>query len=318
MIDTSANSSFSRALPGLQLAVDSTSLTEFKRCARRYYYMIVLGYQSKHESVDLAFGILAHSTRERYDHLRAAQRGHEDALEEAIAWLLKATWKRELGRPWLSGDPVKNRLTLVRTMVWYLDKFENDPLRTVILADGRPAVELAYAFDPGFEPASTGEKFLLCGHLDRLAQLGDAEDAYVVDLKSTKHSLDARYFSHFTPHTQFSGYIVASKVVFHLPVVGLIVDAAQVLVSGSRFERALITRSEEQNEEFLRGTSQWLRLMDEYARTGEWPMNESSCGMYGGCQFRDVCAKSPGARQVWLDAGFRKRSWDPLARRGDV
>ena len=61
------NSSFSTRLPGFQLAIDSTSLGEFKLCPRRYYYSILRGLGPRGGSVHLTFGIWMHTAREKYE-----------------------------------------------------------------------------------------------------------------------------------------------------------------------------------------------------------------------------------------------------------
>src|SRR6266566_3979491 len=119
-----SNSSFSPILPTLQLAIDSTSLGEAKTCFRRYYYTIRLGYIPRQTSVHLTFGLLLHAGREQYYHALAGQipgrpiGDHTEAVDHAIDWALRATWlpasSDQPGRPWISGDPNKNRFTLIR------------------------------------------------------------------------------------------------------------------------------------------------------------------------------------------------------------
>lgn len=328
---TRDNASFSKALPGLQLAVDSTSLGEFKLCARRYFYSIVLGYQPRGENVHLTFGILLHGARERYDRAKAEGLGHEAALASALAWALEATWQKDLNRPWASDHKTKNRDTLLRSIVWALDKLaggpEGDPLETVLLTSGKPAVELAFRFETGYI-AETGEKWLYCGYMDRLAKLNG--QPYVVDVKTTEHTIDAGWFSKFTPGNQFSMYALAGAVAFATPVTGVIVDGLQIGVTFTRVERGLVPRSEAQLEEWHRANMRWLEAMNVAAHDGVvyesagrdpaegWPMNEQSCDKWGGCPYRAVCSRPPGARMAWLEADYRRRVWDPLRKRGDV
>jgi len=315
-LDTSGNSSFSRLLPGLQLAIDSTSLGEFKTCPRKYLYRVVLGWTPRAESVHLTFGILLHQARELYDHLRVDGRSHDEALRQTVHRALRDTWNSDLQRPWISDHKYKNRLTLLRTIVWYLDeKAREDVLQTVVLANGKPAVELSFRFDSGLT-SSTGEPVLLCGHLDRIAKLGD--EAYIVDIKSTGGTLGPGFFSQFIPDNQFSLYSLAGRVAFETPVAGIIVDGAQVAIGFSRFERGLVGRSAEQLDEWLEDVSVWIGQMDEAARNASWPMNDKACHHYGGCPFRPVCSRPPGARQQWLQADYTKRIWDPLRVRGDI
>lgn len=276
------NSSFSLKLPALQLAVDSTSLGAFKTCPRFYHYSIQLGYQPRQESVHLTFGLSIHGGVERYHHGRAAGLSHADALDKALDWGLRETWDKVLSRPWASTDSYKNRWTFIRTLIWYLDKYgEHDALETVILANGKPAVELSFSFNSGFSSTSTGEAFLFCGHLDRLATLNGVP--YIPDVKTTKSELNARYWASHNPSNQFSMYDLAGQVVWSLPVKGIIVDGMQVLVGSSRYERHLIPRDEGQRDEWYKATGRWLGWMEscasDYAAHGEqaYPQNETSC-----------------------------------------
>jgi hypothetical protein len=329
---TTDNNAFSRRSPGLQIAIDSHSLGAAKTCFRLYYYTIILGYQPREQSPHLTFGLLLHKGREVYYHVKASGQGHEDSLLATIEWALDATWNDALRRPWISDHPEKNRLSLLRTLVWYLDKYgANDPLETVILqagpSAGKPAVELMFRFDSGLETAS-GEEIQFCGYLDRLARLND--QVYIDDLKTTRYALSTSWFNSFTPYNQFSMYCLAGQVVWKEPVQGLILDGAQIGATFSRFERQLVPRPPEVLDEWVGSTARWLRMLEACAEEGQrleatggaveeaWPMNESSCGNYGGCQFRGICSKAPKARQTWLDAGFRRRVWDPTVARGDI
>ena len=315
--DTSQNSSFSRALPGLQLAIDSTSLGEFKLCPRKYYYSIVEGWQPRAESVHLRFGLLLHQAREHYDRFTVSGLSHDDALDKVLDEALRETWVRELGRGWISDHKTKTRLSLIQTIVWYLDeKAQNDPLTTLTLSNGAPAVELSFRFDSGFVAESTDEPFLFCGHLDRIASLNDVP--YVVDLKTTGHSLDPGWFATFSPGNQFSMYCLAGRVAFGIPVKALIVDGVQIGATFSRFARAPVERKDETIAEWYSETGTWLGRMEECAASGVWPQNDKSCDAWGGCPFRPVCSRVPSARQKWLEVDYKRRIWDPLQVRGDI
>jgi hypothetical protein len=315
--DTSGNSSFSKALPGLQLAWDSTSLRSAKTCLRLYYYSHVLGLEPRTRSPHLTFGLLIHRGCEVYDHLRADGFAHEQAVIAVVRDALEATWDRELGRGWASDHRVKNRQTLIQTLVWYLDALgENDPLETLRLANGKPAVELSFSFSLGANSHTTDEPLLYCGHMDRVARMGGHN--YVVDHKSTERPLDPRYFGQFSPDIQFSGYTLAGRVAFGFETEGLIVNAMQVGVGFARFARHPVPRTEAQLDEFLDGALETIHRVERAAETGQWPMNETACSNFGGCVFREICSKPPGARDVWLKAGFKPRQWDPLTRRGDI
>lgn len=322
MSDQPPNSSFSTIQPAMQLAWDSTSLGEFKTCARKYYYSIVQGWQPRGQSPHLAFGIWLHKAREQYEHLRAVGTSHEDALIRVVYLALTWTWNEDLNRGWVSDHPTKNRLTLIQTLVWYLDGIaQNDILETYRLANGRPAVELSFRFDSGFRTRQD-EAILLCGHLDRIAAMGD--DLWISDIKTSGHPLGSKFMAGFSPDNQMSLYTIAGKLALGVPVKGVIIDGIQVGANFARFGRAQVPRSESQSDEWLKDLQWWLDLAEQCAETSHWPMNEKSCGNYaseqnpGGCQFRPVCSRPPSARDLWLKSDYIRRVWDPLQVRGDI
>ena len=314
-VKMSRNTAFSEIVPNLQLAWDSTSLGAFKECPRKYEYSIVKGYQPRALSVHLIFGLHYHSSLEAYDHARSAGADHKTALRAAVKKALSVTWDSVLGRPWTSDDKNKNRETLLRSIVWYLDQFANDPLETVQLANGKPAVELSFRWQSSYETQDK-EPFLICGHLDRVAKINGK--AWIVDRKTTKSTISSDFFAKFTPDNQFTIYTLSAFVVYNMPVEGIICDGAQIAVTFSRFERQPVPRHKSQIEEWYQELGQWLLLAESYARQGHWPMNDKSCGNYGGCQFREVCSMAPSDRERWLESKFTKRIWDPLQVRGDI
>src|ERR1700704_6147476 len=109
----------SPVLPGtkVQYAWDSTSLGYLKRCPRLYYYQMIQGWQPKEDNVHLRFGIEYHEALHRYEILLAEGRDHNSALRTVLKELLFRT------NDWDSDNPYKNRKTLTRTVIWYLDKF---------------------------------------------------------------------------------------------------------------------------------------------------------------------------------------------------
>ena len=307
------NSSFSTISPNLQLAWDSTSLGALKTCPRYYQYNLIEGWRPRVESVHLTFGAAYHAALEAYDHARSRGQGHEAAQREAVRRALLDTWDQARSRPWSSDDPNKNRLTLVRSVVWYLEQFAEDPLTTVQLQNGKPAVELSFRFESGHS-SQQGESFLLCGHLDRLVTTPSGE-TWVLDRKTTKSLIDERWFAGFSPDNQFTLYTLAADVVYFTNVRGVIVDGAQIAVTFSRFQRGIVTRHPSALGEWFAELPLWLGHAERYAAEGYWPMNDKACGNYGGCPYRPICSMPPSTRQQWLEAQYHRRVWDPLQTR---
>lgn len=334
------NSSFSTILPALQIAWDSTSLGALKTCPEYYNLSIRLGYTLHGDNPHFVFGLICHSAREMYDRLRAGNLDwryyrrlrrigvtramareacgpglatHNDALICVMRYIFCATWNFEKRRPWHSDEPTKNRETLLRTMVWFLDQFQNDPMETYIRADGAPAVELSFRFDSGIETQTTGETFIFCGHLDKVARFHNR--LWVNDMKTTKGALSTEFFDRYTPDNQMSMYSLAGTMVLHEPIAGVMIDGIQVLVTGSRFQRGQVTRTKAQIEEWHLDAAWWLAQAESFALANHWPQNDKSCDKFGGCQFRMVCGASPEVRPTLLKNHYARRVWDPLQTR---
>lgn len=292
----------------LQFAWDSTSLGYLKECPRKYYYTIIEGWRGRGESVHLRFGGEYHAGLELYDRLRAEGHRHDDALLEVVSSALYRTWDYGDdgigGRPWAPDHNLKTRPNLIRSIVWYLDAYgQADPAQTVILQNGKPAVELSFRFQ-------FTDTYLLSGHLDRLVTFQG--ESYVMDRKTTTYTITPRFFEGFNPDNQMSLYTFAGQVIYDLPVKGVIIDAAQIAVGFTRFERGFTYRTPEQIKEWHRDTLMHIELAEKYAGEDYWPMNDKSCNNYGGCPFRSICAKDPGVRDRFLESNFVRNPWNPL------
>lgn len=305
--------SFSKEYPRHQLAWDSTSLRALKTCPRYYYYNIIMGYVSRQESVHLRFGIEYNNALVTYHKRRAAGDDYETALLASVRYALTHTWDEKLNRPWTSDEPTKNRETLVRSIIWYLTQFENDPLHTQVFASGEPAVELAFRIDIDLASGLTGEGYMLCGYLDRFVMFMNAP--YVTDYKTTKYMLNEKYFKRYSPDCQVSQYDFCGAIIGSEPIKGVIIDAVQLGVTFSRFQRSQIKRTPAQREEWIRDSMHYIKLNETYVADNYWPQNDTSCEKYGGCGYRDICSASPENRPRLLEGLFHKRSWDPLVVR---
>lgn len=298
---------------GTFFAWDSTMLKSAEKCLRYFQYKMIDGWQPARKSVHLLFGGWYASALERYHKLRAEGMSLDDALEDVVLMTLRDTWVtvgtrdgQPIGAPWNSMDNLKTRETLIRSIIWYIDEFADDPLVTVS-HDGKAAAEYSFTF-------GVDDDIFLCGHLDRVTQYGD--DFYIADNKTTGSLLNDRYFDQYSPDTQFSLYTFVGKGIFKLPIKGVVVDAAQILVGGTKFARGFSFRTEEQLQEWYDGAMSLIENVNHAVAENHFPMNPSSCGNYGGCEFRHICSKSPQVREMFLKGDFTKgKVWNPLERR---
>jgi len=213
-----------------------------------------------------------------------------------------------------------------------LEHFRDDPAKTIIKADGSPAVEQSFRFELDWGPASQVEAdndvagaqyvgpkqpYLLSGHLDRVVEFQD--QTFVMDRKTTTTTPGEYYFNQYEPNNQMTLYAFASKVVLETPVRGIIIDVMQVGVNFSRPVRGMTYRTPEQIEEWVGDLKYWFALAEQYAINNYWPMNDTACDKFGGCRFREVCSKQKSVRQAFLEGNFvqlpPEERWNPLKSR---
>jgi hypothetical protein len=311
---------FCETAPALQKAWDNTSISLLKECPYKYYLSIIEGYQPKKKAAPLVYGGLYHACLEQYDKHKA--RGDDDkvALRKAVRYgLEKCGTRDEAGTfiPWEPYEPketARNRFTLIRSIVWYAEAYKDDSITTYVTPDGKPAVELSFRIElPLTSP--DGDNYLYCGHLDKVGIFNN--QGYVIERKHTKYGLDEKYFAKFSPDGQVTGYTVSSKTIVPIKIVGTIIDAAQVGVGFTRFQRSPSMRTNAQCDEWLENTMEWIKFAENCAEKESWPMNETSCHKYSGCIFQDCCNKDPGVREAFLKSNFKIDHWNPLENRGD-
>lgn len=322
---------------GIQFAWDSTSLKLAETCLRKYQYKMIFGWQPERKSVHLLFGGWYASALEAYYKYVADGMSEDEALIEVVSEALTETWEfpdcdvcqdwtsdtdpqfdrklcpacngdrklNEGGVPWVSDHNTKTRENLIRTIVWYIDQFgEDDSCTTVILSNGQPAVEHSFRID-------ADNDIILCGHLDRLIEYGNK--VYIQDQKTTQSTITSRYFDSYNPDSQMSMYTFAGKALFGLPIKGVMIDAAQIAVGFTRFERGFTFRTDDQLNEWYDHSIYHIERARQATRDNHFPLNPSSCNNFGGCEFRHICSKAPGIREQFLKGDFVKgRRWDPL------
>lgn len=320
---TSATSSDSPANPsptrgpnksfdtGGQFVWDSTSLSLAQTCPRKYQYKQIEGWQPRKKSVHLVFGGHYATALEHFYKHRALGDSIDEALEKVVFEALCNTWERseddEAGKPWQSDDAIKTRETLIRTIIWYVDQFANDPTMVLKDKEGKPLVELSCTLNVDHD-------FAFACHLDRVVEYAGAD--YIMDQKTSKSTISSYYFEGYRPDIQMSMYTFMGKAVFNLPVKGVIIDAAQIAVGFSRFERGFTFRSNDELDEWYKDMIALIHRIRAMTQANYFPMDRTACGNYGGCEFRKVCSRDPAVRRQFLLADFEQSAtWDPLDRR---
>lgn len=302
------NEAFSKKNPLLQLVWDATSLGTLKECPRKYYLQVVRGYTPRSSALALDYGIALHEGLEGFYKRQAAGREFEENVLDTIEGLMKSPLRKNIDS---FEDSRRNSFSLVETTLSYLDYYRNEPCKTVIFSDGTVGAELHFQFETGLE-TSSGEKFSMAGHIDRLIE--QEIGIFIADHKTTSLPLTQFYFSQYNPDTQMSLYSIAGDICYSTPIKGVMIDA--INIKTGEFSRQLTLRTKEYLEEWLEEQKHWFKLAEYFAATGCFPQNDKSCHKYSGCPFKDYCTAPRALREQILEEDFCKRVWDPSKPRG--
>ena len=266
---------------------DPSSWEALTRCPRYYQLRVLEGYRWPFDGAAIGWGKLFHSSLEAFDTARFQGESWNEAVRAAIKEAL-------VGRDALadSSDNTRTIDTLTRAVVWYAIQFRDDALKLASMPDGEPALEVR------FEVPIPGTDYRLSGRMDKLAHL--SKELYIVERKTTKKTLNDHYFNYYNPNTQVEAYIWATRRGLNMDVAGLMIEACQTMVSGTRFGRCRIDKTDEQLDEFERDLRYYIGQAETFAEQSYWPMNRSSCGNFGGCDYRKVCSRSGAIRHHWL------------------
>lgn len=300
----------------IQYAWDATGLEAIKKCPRYYQLSLVDNWQSTGDNIHLRWGGEFHSALEDYEHAKAAGYKHDDALHFTLRALLTriSDWEPQ-PKEGVRSQVLKTKENLVKAVGWYLDHYEQDQAKTLVLENGKPAVELSFHFVLPIPAPRPKVNYILAGHLDKIVDFNG--DLFVMDHKTTTNTPGSYFFDGFDPHNQMTVYTIAAQTIMKSPIKGVIVDAIQVATEFIRPTRGITYRSSQRLEEWLVDLEIWLRQAERYAEAGYWPQNDTACSMYGGCRFREVCSKSPQVRQAYLESNFTQEEerWNPLKSR---
>lgn len=299
------NTSF---INGTQYYWDSTSISLYKTCPRKYFYTLIKGYVPRIVPPPLAFGIYFHLLTQTWHQLGKV-------LDKHTALIRVTRLAGLLGETLPPGDTARTKETLVRTIVWYLDTFWDDNAITVIRPNGKPAVE--YSFTIPFMDYK-GKLVYLCGHLDRVVKWQG--QTFICDYKTSKYPLDQRFFEGFKPSIQMALYVTANHLIANQtsefpPAHGIIIDGIQLGVNFSRFARQIIPYSLEEVNEYIENLQHSIRQAMDASEAGIFIPNETACNNYSGCTFKEICSKPAARRETFLNGTFKQRTWDPLKPR---
>jgi hypothetical protein len=291
-------SRFDRVEP---LILDSTAVTEYKDCARRYFFKIVLGFTPKETAIYFTFGTAYHKFREELeltkgDFMAGVRRGlaHWDKVQGDDPPVGSGKWE------------FMTRLRLLQSMKVGFDYQQKEK--------AQKNIEVLSVEQPFNVELVAGSGHYTSGRFDQIIRWNGK--IWGRDFKTTSKPL-AYYDRGITPNDQFTRYTYAESLLAGERVQGQLIEVlynsagtkkAKGLDGGPIIKPFVASRTDFELADWL---DDELFLRDQIQNSREkdrWPKNEKACGF---CPFHSVCKLGSEASQMnKLTAEFTQREWD--------
>lgn len=315
--------------------LDSTLISAYKSCPRKFWLEYINHWKSKTPSVHLHAGAsfakgLEVARNAYWSGVAEIPVRVEYAGDNGPAWRLdwrsqpcapgNAVESENLGMVALLAaygdfqcpeDSAKSASRMAGALEFYFDNYPlgQDGAEPIILPSGKRGIEISFAEPLALKHPETGNPLLYCGRLDMAVNY--AGGIYGEDDKTTS-SLGASWSKQWDLRSQFTGYCWGLGKI-GTPLTGFLVRGISILKTKYDHQMAITYRPAwmiDQWEEMTHRTVQ--DMLRDWEQQYWRPDFDHACTDYGGCSFRQSCL-SPEP-QSWLDTYFQRRSWNPLTR----
>lgn len=289
--------------------IDSTMLSSFRSCPKKFFWTHIRGLHPRSRSADLhAGGCFASGLEQFYKTL-----GKGTTVEDAKLSAFK-TFTKEWGDYIAPEKNPKSQDNMWIALDDYLRTYPPaiDRFQFLTNPDGSPTAEFTFAIPldfEGFPLHPSGEPFFYTGRTDGLGMY-DKIHLCFKDEKTTK-SIGARWAEQWALRGQFIGYCWAGKMsgldISHVLVrgIGILKTEIKQIEILKHYPQHLIDRW------FLQLRNDLERLVDCW-NAGYFDMNfGETCTAYGVCQYVPLCESSNP--ESWTDT-YEIRHWNPLNR----
>jgi len=297
--------------PPFPTVIDSTILGAFRSCPQKAYRTYVEHWKPRTPSVHLhagaAFAKGLEVTREAFFVQGLSE---DDALAAGLHALI--TFYGDFECP---EDSAKSCTRMAGALeyyfhVWPLGREEAPP---ATLPSGAKAIEFSFNEPLDIRHPETGDPLLYCGRLDMICEY--AGSLFGEDDKTTS-SLGASWGRQWDLRSQFTGYVWGAKR-SGLDLAGFLVRGVSILKTKYDSMPVITYRPQWQVDRWLEQTHRDIQRMIRCWDEGYWDYNlDHACTEFAGCELRQVCLSQDP--MPWLEQGFIRRVWDPVARKETI
>lgn len=273
--------------------INSSSLEIIQTCKRKAYYALHKGYVGQEESAALLFGTAVHKALEVwYSHPKAKR---SDAAPLAIEAFHKACESLQT----LDATDKRHPNNGEKTLESYFEKYKDDPFE-VLHDDYGSIVERRFEFELYCDDYL---KIIIFGTIDVVLKNIETGTIIIADHKTTS-ALGTDFYQRCKPNHQYTCYVMGAQKALGLKTDLFMVNGLQVAKTKKEFARQVTQRTPEDFNEFTQAVLWAVRAyLDD-----TWPMGPvSSCTMWGGCGYRQICEVPASLRQNVIEAMFTKK-----------
>jgi len=296
--------------------IDSSKLTTYMECPRKYFYSHLLGWKPREPNVHLVFGTAWHLACE---HLAKSDYS-EESIEES-QYIFFYHYRKYFDSSRDRDNEPKDAANGISSLATYQKKFKSDLLNFKLLGTEIAGVVL---IGPNQPMAFRIDALLE----ERNYSLGGVNQVIVMDHKTTQRKM-LWWKDQWKMSTQILLYIYAAQC-YQGDVKGARIRGAFFYKARpTEFDEAPVYRTENQMEAWLASTRAHYELLMSDMRIllnedkveeevmDSFPCNEKSCFLYGRmCEFFDYCSADQWANPLQkcsrVPQEFNVEWWDPL------
>lgn len=293
--------------PQLPIYLDSTMVSTFRSCPKKFFWTFVHNLRAPGSSVHLVAGSAFAAGLEAIRNLQALH--PEEPLHHEILWLEGVRAALRAVEPYDEPESPKNLHNVLNALEIYLQEYHPfyDEVQPLVI-NGKPTTEFSFSIPLNIKHPRTGDPFLYVGRFDMLGVYRSNNLLCVLDDKTTG-SLGSYWLKQWDMRGQFLGYLWACQKLGY-DVHNVIVRGTGLLKTETNFLSLPLSYPQHLIERWEAELYNTIELICHYHEKDYYPYNfADACSAFGGCPMQQLCqAQEP---ENWLN-NYKVEVWNPV------